>query len=92
MLTIFFSKIRITLLEMEYLGTESDTMISRHVKTQIKCTLTQKEGQNFPERHDLWKSCFKRATEMLWGGRLEGGSCLGTPVRIKDFKIKKIKN
>ena len=31
-------------------------------------------------------------TEMLWGGRWEGGSCLGTPVRIKDFKIKKIKN
>ena len=30
--------------------------------------------------------------EMLWGGRWEGGSCLGTHVRIKDFKIlKKIK-
>ena len=28
--------------------------------------------------------------EMLWGGRWEGGSCLGTHVRIKDFKIKKI--
>ena len=28
---------------------------------------------------------------MLWGGRWEGGSCLGTHVRIKDFKIKKIK-
>ena len=27
---------------------------------------------------------------MLWGGRWEGGSCLGTHVRIKDFKIKKI--
>ena len=27
---------------------------------------------------------------MLWGGRWEGGSCLGTYVRIKDFKIKKI--
>ena len=26
-------------------------------------------------------------TEMLWGGRWEGGSCLGTHVRIKDFKI-----
>ena len=26
---------------------------------------------------------------MLWGGRCEGGSCLGTHVRIKDFKIKK---
>ena len=26
--------------------------------------------------------------EMLWGGRW-GGSCLGTHVRIKDFKIKK---
>ena len=25
--------------------------------------------------------------EMLWGGRWEGGSCLGTHVRIKDFKI-----
>ena len=25
-------------------------------------------------------------------GRWEGGSCLGTHVRIKDFKIKKIKN
>ena len=24
------------------------------------------------------------------GGRWEGGSCLGTHVRIKDFKIKKI--
>ena len=32
-----------------------------------------------------------RPTEMLWGGRWEGGSCLGTHVRIKDFKIKKIK-
>ena len=31
-------------------------------------------------------------TEMLWGGRWERGSCLGTHVRIKDFKIKKIKN
>ena len=30
-------------------------------------------------------------TEMLWGGRWEGGSCLGMPVRIKDFKIKKKK-
>ena len=30
-------------------------------------------------------------TEMLWGGRWEGGSCLGMHVRIKDFKIKKIK-
>ena len=30
-------------------------------------------------------------TEMLWGGSWEGGSCLGTHVRIKDFKIKKIK-
>ena len=29
--------------------------------------------------------------EMLWGGRWEGGSCLGTHVRIKDFKIKKKK-
>ena len=29
--------------------------------------------------------------EMLWGGRWEGGSCLGTHVRIKDFKIKKNK-
>ena len=28
---------------------------------------------------------------MLWGGRWEGGACLGTHVRIKDFKIKKIK-
>ena len=27
---------------------------------------------------------------MLWGGRWEGGSCLGPHVRIKDFKIKKI--
>ena len=25
--------------------------------------------------------------EMLWGGRWEVGSCLGTHVRIKDFKI-----
>ena len=29
--------------------------------------------------------------EMLWGGRWEGGSCLGTHVRIKDFKIYEIK-
>ena len=29
---------------------------------------------------------------MLWRGRWEGGSCLGTHVRIKDFKIEKIKN
>ena len=29
---------------------------------------------------------------MLWGGRWEGGSFFGTPVRIKDFKIKKKKN
>ena len=28
---------------------------------------------------------------MLWGRRWEGGSCLGTHVRIKDFKIKKKK-
>ena len=28
---------------------------------------------------------------MLWGGRWEGGSCLGMHVRIKDFKIKKNK-
>ena len=27
----------------------------------------------------------------VMGGRWEGGSCLGTHVRIKDFKIKKIK-
>ena len=30
-------------------------------------------------------------TEMLWGGRWEGDACLGTHVRIKDFKIKKKK-
>ena len=30
--------------------------------------------------------------EMLWGGRWEGGSCFGTHVRIKDFKIKKNNN
>ena len=30
--------------------------------------------------------------EMLWGGRWEGGSCLGTHVRIKDFKIQKKKD
>ena len=29
--------------------------------------------------------------EQVWEGRWEGGSCLGTHVRIKDFKIKKIK-
>ena len=29
--------------------------------------------------------------EILWGGRWEGGSCLGAHVRIKDFKILKIK-
>ena len=29
--------------------------------------------------------------EMLWEGRWEGGSCLGTHVRNKDFKIKKKK-
>ena len=29
---------------------------------------------------------------MLWGGRWEGGSCLGMHVRIKDFKIKKNNN
>ena len=28
---------------------------------------------------------------MLWGGRWEGDSCLGTHVRIKDFKFLKIK-
>ena len=26
-------------------------------------------------------------SEILWGGRWDGGSCLGTHVRIKDFKI-----
>ena len=25
--------------------------------------------------------------DMLWGGKWEGGSCLGTHARIKDFKI-----
>ena len=29
---------------------------------------------------------------MLWGGRWEGGSCLGTHVRIEDFKIKNNNN
>ena len=34
-----------------------------------------------------------RTRGMAWGGRWEGGSCLGTHVRVKDFKIeKKIKN
>ena len=28
------------------------------------------------------------AREMLWGGRKEGGSCLGIYARIKDFKFK----
>ena len=28
-----------------------------------------------------------RPREMLWGGKWEGGSCLGMHVRIKDFKI-----
>ena len=37
----------------------------------------------------LGAGAWGRPTEMLWGGRWEGGSCLGTHVRIKDFKIKK---
>ena len=46
---------------------------------------------------DSWESLGKqgdqtRPREMLWGGRWEGGSCLGMHVRIKDFKILKIKN
>ena len=36
-----------------------------------------------------WGWCMGWPREMLWGGRWEGGSCLGTHVRIKDFKIKK---
>ena len=37
----------------------------------------------------LWiKACVKKT---VFGGRWEGGSCLGTHVRIKDFKIKKNK-
>ena len=38
----------------------------------------------------LGAGAWGRPTEMLWGGRWEEGSCLGTHVRIKDFKIKKI--
>ena len=39
--------------------------------------------------HSLFVSCFifLWPREMLWGGKREGGSCLGTHVRIKDFKI-----
>ena len=37
----------------------------------------------------LGAGAWGRPREMLWGGRWEGGSCLGTHVRIKDFKIKK---
>ena len=40
----------------------------------------------------LGAGAWGRPTEMLWGGRWEEGSCLGMPIRIKDFKIKKIKN
>ena len=39
-------------------------------------------------RHSISEQITKlRPREMLWGGRWEGGSCLGTHVRIKDFKI-----
>ena len=34
---------------------------------------------------------FPRQEQRSGGGRWEGGSCLGTHVRIKDFKIKKKK-
>ena len=37
----------------------------------------------------LGAGAWGRPREMLWGGKWEGGSCLGTHVRIKDFKIKK---
>ena len=33
------------------------------------------------------KMSAEQVREMLWGGRWEGGSCLGPHVRIKDFKI-----
>ena len=39
----------------------------------------------------LGAGAWGRPTEMLWGGRWERVSCLGTHVRIKDFKIKKNK-
>ena len=32
-----------------------------------------------------------RISKEYLGGRWEGGSCLGMHVRIKDFKIKKLK-
>ena len=35
----------------------------------------------------LGAGAWGRPTEMLWGGRWERGSCLGTHVRIKDFKL-----
>ena len=40
----------------------------------------------------LGAGAWGRPREMLWGGRWERGSCLGTHVRIKDFKIKKKEN
>ena len=37
----------------------------------------------------IYNVSISESTEMLWGERWEGGSCLGTHVRIKDLKIKK---
>ena len=51
---------------------------------------TVSHAENHGYCYSKWRTNLTR--EMLWGGRWEGGSCLGTHVRIKDFKIKKIKN
>ena len=52
------------------------------------CSMIHNEIESLspPLKADLqYVICFGQ--EMLWGGRWEGGSCLGTHVRIKDFKI-----
>ena len=50
------------------------------------------QEMGIPNHLPLEKSVCRPGTrEMLWGRRWEGGSCLGMHVKIKDFKIKKIK-
>ena len=66
-------------------------MQDRERDTDVYNGLLDSEGEG--EGGMIWENDILTCIlswEMLWGGKWEGGSCLGTHVRIKDFKVKKI--
>ena len=70
---------------MDETGTDYTEWSKSERKTQIQ--YTNAYIWNLERCSMLGAGAWGWPREMLWGGMWKGGSCLGTHVRIKDFKI-----